>query len=470
MKCFWLELKSYCKSIKFLALILVLLSFQAMLVTRFDEEKFGAHIRETRVCERYSSENNSWVDYWQTRYDYLQEHGRPNPIDPYSAQMIEYNLNWYGYEKVLGNNIYEAYRNEDWSTYNRYMAEKRLVEWSIHEMSHRAFHDYSNPNIKPVPRPEQYFGNGWSKYSTLVNDPELKMLPLHWDERMKAALSSNPTILETAYYLELVDKNLPPKGPQDITPWGFLFNFLRRGLPNILGLIVLLMTVNILHRDKKFGSIKSTLQVPKGRIFYLTRKVLVGFVSSIFVVIIPMAMMFLGLGIKHGYRGLNFPVLINTNFLERVVSQDYIMYILRDTPLYQVGLSQYQLPWNIFIPALDHLEFIPLWQFLALSTVFLALFILFCAVLGVLISVLVKNEVLAQIMAVVVFGLGTAITMFFPKLSSTPWDLFSKAHVIPILEGTHYSTFLGSMISLGIASIVLFGLSAILFKKQDIIA
>lgn len=470
MKSFWLELKSNCKSIRFLAFILVLLSFQAMYISRFHSESVGVMIRETRSHERYSSESSSFVDYWQTRYDYLQEHGKPNPLDPYSPQMIEYNLGWYQYEKLLGNKIYQAFLTKDWSTYTRYMAEKRLLEWRLHVMMRDASTDYSNPRNRPLPPHQLYFGQDWAVYSPLIEEFEFDRMPAYVGERMKMAMDPDNTIMSTAYLLHLLKEDLPPMNHQDTSPWGFLFNFMRYGLPAILGLIVLLMTVNLLHRDKKSGSIKSTLQLPKSRVYYLLRKVGLGFVTSISVVAIPLFLMFMGLGVKHGYRGLTHPVIIDNGFLNTSVSADHILYFLKDTFTLKLGLSQYNLPWSIFIPGLDRLEFIPLWQFLLLAAALLALFILFCTVLGILISTLIKNDILAQIIAVVIFGLGTAFDRIFPNLSTTPWDLFSKANVIPLLEGSHYSTYLNSAITLGIGTILLFGVTAVIFRKQDIVA
>lgn len=74
------------------------------------------------------------------------------------------------------------------------------------------------------------------------------------------------------YYSYLAEKNLPPIGPWDTTPWGFLFNSLRKLLPKVLSLIVLLISVNRLHQDRKFGTIKTNLSQPKMRLTYLAKK------------------------------------------------------------------------------------------------------------------------------------------------------------------------------------------------------
>lgn len=61
MKSFWLELKSVLKNFKFLALILVLLAYQAMIIAQFHQEEARAHAQTIRSNDRYLSENTSWV-------------------------------------------------------------------------------------------------------------------------------------------------------------------------------------------------------------------------------------------------------------------------------------------------------------------------------------------------------------------------------------------------------------------------
>jgi len=464
MKSFWLELKSICKSFKFIAFIIVLLAFQIMLITQFQSEAALVEIGELRGNERYSSENNSWVIFWEKEYEELGLHGES--FWNFTFEIIEYDLKWYQYEKKLAHNISEAYANDDWATYNRYMAEKRLVDLNLYWM----IMDNNNRYIPPVITAEEYFDEAWSFYKTLVDTPEFYRPPIWAGERIKIALPPPRALLSAAYHLHLLKVDLPPMGPHDISPWGFLFNFMRRGLPNILGLLVLLMTVNLLHRDKKSGSIKTALQLPKSRSYYLLRKLALGYLSSLFVILIPHLLMFVGLGIKNGFRGLRFPVIIDNGFFNWSVAEDHLIYALENTPFYQFGLSQYQLPWNVYLSGLERLDIIALWQFLSLAFISLALFILFCSVLGILISIVVKNEVLAQGIAVGVFALGTAFGSIFPRLNTSSWDFFAKADIIPLLEGSHYSTYLSSLVTISIATILLFGLSAIVFRKQDIIS
>src|SRR5690606_20333225 len=93
---------------------------------------------------------------------------------------------------------------------------------------------------------------------------------------------------DSPYYSYLADKDLRPIGPWDTTPWGFLFNSLRKLVPKVLGFIVLIISVNRLHKDRKDGSIKTSLQKPKKRTHYLMRKTALGFVSSCLIILIPL--------------------------------------------------------------------------------------------------------------------------------------------------------------------------------------
>lgn len=268
------------------------------------------------------------------------------------------------------------------------------------------------------------------------------------------------------YYSYLAEKNLPPIGPWDTTPWGFLFNSLRKLMLKVLGIIVLLISVNRLHQDRKYGSIKTNLHQPKRRIHYLARKTALSFVASCLVVLIPSLLMFGVLGVKQGYVGANLPVLYAKDKILQVSLSKAEIFEIQDYPrIAHVGLSQLTQTWiGGYVP---EMEYMAMWKFLLLAAVVISLFILFCTSLALLISVVIKNEVLAQIIAIVVFLFGTVLNRIFPKLKTLPVDLFTKADAIAILEGSHATTYLGGIITLVVAATLLFTLSAFIFRKQD---
>ncbi len=268
------------------------------------------------------------------------------------------------------------------------------------------------------------------------------------------------------YYSYLAEKNLPPIGPWDTTPWGFLFNSLRKLLPKVLSLIVLLISVNRLHQDRKFGTIKTNLSQPKMRLTYLAKKTALSFVASCLIVFIPLMLMFGILGVGQGYVGACLPVLYAKDNIWRLSYSDEEIFEIQDYPMtIHVGLSQQTLTWlGGYTP---QMEYIAMWEFLLLVAAVILLFILFCNVLALLISVIIKNEVLAQILAIVLFLFGTALNRIFPKLRTLPLDLFAKADAIAILEGSHATTYTGAIISLVTAIVLFFALSAFIFRKQD---
>jgi len=462
MKSFWLEVKSTCKSFKFLAFILVLLCLQIVLITQFQKSAESSAYYDLQGHLTYSRTSAGMERFWQENYDYIQEHGEPKPHYPYNQETIESNLAWYKYERDLGNKILQAFESEDWPTYTRHMAEKRLLEWNIRG----ALVDPRNPYM-PFSTPEDYFGQDWSTYSQLANMREVDQLPIYVGERLRSTGSPEHIIFSTTAYLQLLQEDLPPQTQHSTSPWGFLFNFLRQGLPRVLGIIVLLMTVNLVHQDKKYGAIKVNLLNPKGRGHYLLRKTSVGFVASLFTVALPQLAIFLYHGLGQGFRGLNLPVLMENNLWQWVYGSEHIR-LIRWTPWFtSVGLSEYAPSYSGW-HAIERLETVPLWQFLLLASALLLLFILFCTALGIFISTLVKSEVFAQVTAVGVFVLGTSFASIFPEHRTGPWDLFAKADVIPILEGNSFTTYLTSLVVLALATVILLLLSMLVFRRQDI--
>lgn len=463
MKAFLLELKSIVKNFRFWALIILLICLHAMLIVQFQNEKAAQHHFTIRTNSRYLNSNQEWVDFWGRQNRYLEEHGVPRSI--YPPETIVNDLKWYQYELDLAHEIIQAYADKDWAAYDRGLAKKAFLEWKLYLMF-AAPMGPEEPAKKDNVTPEEYFGDKWAEISEILAVPDFQQPPWFFPRRI--TMSRDKAIYVTEHYLALAAKNMPPPSPADTSPWSYTFNFLRRGLPNILGIIILLMTVNLLHRDRSFGSIKPALQIPNKRSRYLLKKLSLGLVASSLIVAIPQFLTFILLGFKNGFKGLSTPVLLTKNFLTLSLSKDEI-FELRDFPMFQgIGLSKYTISWLSGRNLLESMEFIPLWQFLLLAAVTLLLFALFSTVLALIISVIFKNEILAQVVAVGVFVLGSTFNRIFPKLKTSALDLFTKAGVIPMLEGSHCSTYLSSNIALLVAIILLFSLSVLIFRRQDV--
>ena len=450
---FWLELKSVCKSYKFLTLIIILLAFQLVFITQFQNEAVTAEAETIASNNGRIGFHEDYLGYYESEYRRAVEStpwwftGDDIAVFPKWIAFTQYQLD-------LSQRSAAAYLNKDWSTYVRLRAEESLLIWMY--------------QCRGPITPEQFFGEDWEKFKPLVELPGLAV------EHYFQFVDFEPQwdIWEATYYLHLVKEDLPPAGPTDTSPWAFTFNFMHRGLPSILGLIVLLMTVNLLHRDRKSGAVKFALVVPRRRSYYLLRKTALGFISSIVIVLMSQLLIFLALGLKHGFRGMNYPVLVDNGFMNLSFTPGQLSAVKTFYNYTDFGFSRFPSAHSVrlVLETIERLDVIKAWQFFGIAFVLLAMFILFCSVVGIFISILVKNEILAQVVAVGVFALGTAFGRVFPSLKTTVWDLFSKADVIPLLEGSHYSTYLGSLTVLAIATILLLVIGGLIFRKQNIVS
>ena len=444
MASFFLELKSLCKSYKFLLLIMILLLLQLVFIQQaISENKRDERIRldERKEIIRL---NRLIIDSFERDW----ERGLLN-ITP---EQYEAALKYYQYRVKLAEELYDFYIRQDWLAYNRQTAITALLVWE------HSLQNYS-------PQPQEYFGEDWDQIKSKFQVPVFDVHPgavHHFSYRNDQA---PPFMLDFISSLDLAETSLPPTGAHDTSPWAYLLNFLRSGFPRILGAIVLLMTVNILHRDKNFGTVKTTLSAPPSRGRYLFRKLTLGFAAGISVTVLPQVPAFLILGIKHGFRGLGYPVLV-----DRYVLSNFTVFPANThfTGFLDANLSK--IPNSIDIARLEFFDFIPLWQFLGLAAVQILFFILFCTALAMLISVLVKNEVIAHLVAAGIFAVGSALGKIVPALSTTAWDLFSKADVVPLLEGSLASSYPSSLLTLALASILLVTAGAVIFRRQDIIS
>ena len=207
------------------------MAYQAMIIAQFHQEEARAHAQTIRSNDRYLSENTSWVKYWGRRHAYYLEHGElmtPN----YTWQTIQDDLAWYQYERDIAQGIAQAYLSRDWAAYNRNLAKRRLLEWNLFELT-----------MGDMVTTQEFFGEDWEKYADLVDVSRFQVRPYHFARRLMAAPLSQQTVLSAAYHLKLLEEGLPPESSHSTSPWGFTFNFLRRGLPNVLAPVVLLMTV-----------------------------------------------------------------------------------------------------------------------------------------------------------------------------------------------------------------------------------
>jgi ABC-type transport system involved in multi-copper enzyme maturation permease subunit len=452
MTAFWLELKSVCKSYRFLAFILVLLFFLVLNIQQYRTESAIVNTKQTEDINSFLSISQSGLQSSESRYESFMA-GDPLPKGDTEERRINM-LIYCKHRLKIAEALYKAYYDQDWPAYNRYMAERALMKWNV---------DVKDYNVLS---PELYFGERWNQYQALIEYvPEIFYSNIEQNTPYTEWI-----IFSTDYHLRLITVDLPPQNPNDTSPWGFTFNFLRRGLPDFLGLIVLLMTVSLLHRDRKTGTVKSTLLTPKNRSYYLFKKTTLGFLASILVIIIPLLITFLVLGINSGFRGMESPVIMDKGLWKLAVVPEHgaIAKTGLDPSGYgEVGMSQFVASYGYF-SNLDRLEFVPLWQFLSLAAILVIMFILFCTVIGIFISTLVRNEILAQIVAVGVFALGSSLGTLLPGIKTTYLDLFAKVNAVPILEGNHATTYLGSLSILFVMIIILFRLSVLVFKRQDI--
>ena len=444
MRAFLLELKSICLSYRFLFffLIIVFLPFAFIQQSQSD--------LQTQQSYRHIYHKNTII-LLETRISYYQEAWEAGKLE---LTEDEYE-NFSGYLRYLlsvAEERYQHYNHHNWDTYNLQTIKSNLLLWE------NEANQYAS-----APTPPQYFGEDWQQIRSLANYPHFTPHTMS-DENEQSAES---TILNTDYHWHLHQLGLQPLGPHyPQSPWAFVFNFGRNVLPSVLGAIALIFTVNLLHQERRTGAQKTALQI-QGRLRYLSRKVAQGFLAVTLVVLLPLVMSVSFLGIRYGFSGLNHPVLVYNSFLSFSVNPEQVnMYELTDN-IRTLGLSQYAEGHTSFYN-LEQLDFIPLWQFLSLALLLTLLFILFCSVLGILISLVIKNGVFAQVVAAAVAVLGAALGSIIPNLDTTPWDIFSAANPIPLLEGAYYSTYLSSFLILGAAAMSLFLLSIIVFQRQDV--
>jgi len=442
LKAFCLELKSTCLSYRFLFFILIILFLQFTFIQQSQSEQ------QTQQAYRHIYHKNTLI-LLETRIYYYEEAWESGKLE-LAEDEYENFLSYLRYLLTVAEEQCQYYFEQHWDAYNLQTVKFHLLLWETEA------NQYSS-----APTPQQYFGEEWQQVRSQVEYPHFN--PHAMAE--KDDQSAEAGILSADLHWRLYQQGLQPLGPYyPSSPWSFVFNFARNVMPSVLGAIALIFTVNLLYQERKTGAQKTALQF-LGRTRYLSRKVAKGFLAVALIMLLPLILSVSFLGIKHGFHGLNHPVLLDNGFLSFSVNSAQVSMYNSELP--SLGLSQYAHSYTSF-SNLERLDFIPLWKFLFLAQLLTLLFILFCTVLGTLISLTIKNGVLAHVLTAIIATIGTVFDRIFPNLKTTPWDLFSAANPIPLLEGSHYSTYLSSLLCISVVAALLFLLSSVVFKRQDV--
>lgn len=280
-----------------------------------------------------------------------------------------------------------------------------------------------------------------------------------------------------------VENNIELLKENEMLGWNYLYSAIKRLLPRLLPLYLLLLLCDMFSTDNATGNFKVTLLQPLPRSKLLISKIVAAAIFGTAASLLPLLLVFLLAGALNGFGSPAYPLLTDhAGFLSLVPKPNNIAADILDfqdewnaPPVrltYYLGLSRYS-SWDEKVlvhftpnPALSYYG-IALFSLLCLPL--LLCFTLLCSVIAMSVSLLTQDSGASMVLCILI-ALGT----FLASVPLAPLSVFARLNPFLYtfsteqLAGIGSSTVLtGCLVLLGY-SVALTVLSCRLFKKKDV--
>ena len=272
------------------------------------------------------------------------------------------------------------------------------------------------------------------------------------------------------YYHILYRDNLHLIGRYHMDSMTFLYHYFNDIIPILIGFIILILGFDSINEEWNNGSLKLILTQPFSRNKYLTSKITVVILHSLFIILIPALIISVGYGIIDGFENYNYPVLHIEKGLKSF--KPLPNYLERDIEIagYNdwIGISVYS---NVVEPRAGFskkLDFIPLYKFLLLVLLLLIFSITFYAVLNTFISSVTKNKIIGFSASGLITLIGTTISQRWTIGDRYNLSPFTMNNPVMILNGTYNATALMALVVLTATGLLMFLCNMIYYQRKDL--
>ncbi len=277
-------------------------------------------------------------------------------------------------------------------------------------------------------------------------------------------------VMRAKYFYEIYDKGYSPVGKEFIDGTTFLYHYMNRIIPLLLGFLITMLLFDCITSDRANDNLKLLLTQPIIRRNYIFSKIISGFIYSVFVLLAPAIVITFIWGIKDLFRNLKYPVLyLKEGFSSFKVLENNIEFDKINQGFNMgIGLSYYSgIPKGSGAIS-PRIGFMPLYQFLLLGLFIVLLNILFFVTLNVFLSSLIKNRFISFILSILVTAVGTGGSSMLLSNSHKNISPFSMNNAVRILNGTYETTPLSSVTIIGVSIIGLLFVTLLFFRKRNL--
>lgn len=280
-------------------------------------------------------------------------------------------------------------------------------------------------------------------------------------------------VLRASVYYEQYKKNLAPLSAHSADSMSSVMHIFEKLFPYFLILITCIICLDMISDDKQNGTIKLYLTQPVKRYRYLLDLVKKYFLRSLFMVFIPVIIVFIVFGIRDGFKTIDAPVLAYEKGITSIDSIDNNITAIKtvydeDREIYFSNVRINPANPEDMEPQLE-LNIIPFWKMLFIAAIYSMVMILFYISLNLLFHVIFRNPIVSAACFAFVAIVGTAISSpenaVFTYNSVNPFCFRNPVYAITGYIG--YSC-LYSIIIVAAYIIVINLISFVIFKRKDI--
>lgn len=411
-----------------------------------------------------------------------------------TAAECDFLVTWYGYKTDVYADFYNQFGGESLKAYSD-ISKKRAAYFEELAAALRNGDKAAMLHAKTVYYADQTEYGGWLADYILQDklDEDLSEIPTELSSTFSMAFRSDAENVsyysaQAAFYQSLEESGITPVlSLHEMTGFHFLYRFMTTLFPIVVLIITFLLLSDAMSSEKDSGSYKFLLLQPVSRAKIIAVKIAAGMLYAAGVILTAVLCTFLITGCINGFGSPEYPVLTApdgyTSFSAAPSSYNKDLSYMEYGGIYQslnmqrdTGCSSFELHGNglhlgispyssqgtfrLTAPS-EKLILTPIWLFLLSALPPLLFFFLLASSAAVCISAFSYNGVLSLI-ACAIAGI---CLIPLSKLSFSP---FQTADCGLLAAGLGGQTVLSSILIALAASLILYLLTALCFKRKDI--
>lgn len=366
------------------------------------------------------------------------------------------------YQTKLSNEVLEIDQVEAYQAYNLNRARYYLSFWFSATMLNDAWH--LTPESERFLDPVNYFGSEWESVRQRLGFPVINKFSY---PNIDSHDGSYETMAyESLYFLELYEKEILGATKHSVTPYVFIYLLFESKFLMILGAFSVLIGASIISQQRVTGVIKN--KIFSRRYLFIIRSNLTGYLTALTISLIIISSIFVFLGFQHGFYDAYQPVLVKKEFVtEWKPDLEVVSLGSQRENQHTIGIANHIIG-RSYENTFEKNAFMPLWQVVLIQLSLLSLYLFFWSSVGVLISVIVKNGILAMGLSGLIFFGGVLIKLAYPEMAGTMWDLVGFFEINQVMGGYKSVTLLQIVFVNGIGILHMHILAVARFRNQDV--